>query len=729
MPVKFDGLTPVVDFQAILPRGAKHREWLLWPALACKVSLPQRRPSPLNVFQLAALRLCQAGVRTPAQIESRLALPQELLALVLDQLRARGLVDAAHAPTAAGQRLLAGEEAPEPVAETGYVLIDSLSGALWPHLHRGSLPFVDAASTGNPDKVEFARGALGDGHRVKARFIRPRGTVEEPHPSPRELRRTAQRYAKRLRAYAPERRAAAAAEAAQALLPGQRVRLLGTAPEPVYVAVCLFHISGSEQQAWLATDPCGFGDGRVLRDAITRMARENDFGLRRILQKLSGDAWHVDESELAHTVLQARLQALQRVRGRCGAALDLLPPRLLELLSDADRRLEDVPRGGAAATRRIEDFVGIAYESVESLFGWMVRLYPDRALLQALLQDAQPNVTRLAGIAAGLGLDVPREAMFLLAVKRSAVKGAIVDGNVKLQPCLAACLLAAHGQPRHPLRVLAARQPQALTFLARLNQARNAGAHDGRALPTLAQAQALDAGLYALLRGMFGVPEAESPAAASTQAFTDVALRIRARAEHDAQSCLGIEAFPDVLVRLVDLFESLIQARTLAATPNAGPLIPGSLRDVSVRATIVLEAAVRELERVAPAGRLSGGISHYDRRANAALAIEAARAAGFALDQAGGLPQELTHANPKGIRIGARGGTLSSRVLVLLLAVPEPAEPVRQLARESPSWLLDVGGVVQLRGHGDTDGLDASHIEPLHAMTIRALQAVLDVLN
>jgi hypothetical protein len=171
-------------------------------------------------------------------------------------------------------------------------------------------------------------------------------------------------------------------------------------------------------------------------------------------------------------------------------------------------------------------------------------------------------------------------------------------------------------------------------------------------------------------------------------------------------------------VRLVDLFESLIQARTLAATPNAGPLIPGSLRDVSVRATIVLEAAVRELERVAPAGRLSGGISHYDRRANAALAIEAARAAGFALDQAGGLPQELT-----------RGGTLSSRVLVLLLAVPEPAEPVRQLARESPSWLLDVGGVVQLRGHGDTDGLDASHIEPLHAMTIRALQAVLDVLN
>lgn len=730
MPIQFDNMTPVLDFQAVLPKDAKHNRWILWPTLAYKVSLPQRRPSPLNPFQLAVLRLCQAGMRTPAQIEARLALPQELIALVLDQLRARRLVDGAHGPTEAGLQLLAGEDAPEPVAEAGYVLVDAYSKALWPYLHRGSLPFVDVESTDTPDRVSFIHGTIGRGRSVNARFIKPTDAVEPVRLSARELQRAAVRHARRLRTFAAERGDAMASRAAQALAPGQRVTLLGTAPEPVYVAACLYHQSESAQQAFLVTDPCGFGDGRQLRENIARMAREENSVLGGILRKLSGDAWHVDEAELAYIVQQGRQLAMQRVRRHCGDAVDLLPPLVLQRLADADRRLEDVQRAGAAATRKIEDFVGVVYEALENLFGWLVQMYADPALLKALHPDARPNVALLEGLAAGIGLEVPEEAAFLLAVKRSAVKGAIFDGTRKLQPCLAACLLAASKERRHPLRVLAARQPQALAFLARLNRARNAGSHDGTALPTLVEAQALNEELYALLRGLFGASaEQASAAEQELQQFTDVALRIRARAEQDAASCLGIESHPDIFVRLVDVHEAAIHARTLAAREDAAPLVADSVRDLAVRACIVLETGMRALEHGVQPGKLITGITYYDRHANAALAVSAAQSIGFALDQHGGLPQVLTHADPTRILAARPGTTLSSRVLALLLAAPGPADPLRLLAQENPGWLVDVARVVEVRGHGDMVGLDASHVEPLQSMTVRAVQTVLDVLN
>lgn len=731
MPIMFDSMTPVLDFQAAIPKGAKHKRWLLWPALAYKVLLPQRRASPLNLFQLVVLRLCVAGVRTPAQIEARLALPQELIVVVLDQLRGRRLVDDAGCPSPRGMGLLADEDAPQPAPESGYVLVDAHGQTLWPHLHRGSLPFVDVEPEGQAERVTFTRGSVGNGHTVHARPIRPSGAINPVRPSARELQRAAQRHARRLRDFAGQRPNVATNQAAQALMQGERVTLLATAPEPVYVAVCLFHQADSAQQAWMVTDPCGFGDGRLVREEILRMAREGRFGLDHDLQRLSGDAWHVDQGELAHVLLQGRQQAMQRVLRRCGDAAQQLPPNVLERLFDADRRLLKAHNSAVGTTSKIENFIAVAYEAVEHWLDWLVQLYRDPSLLSALKPDAQPNIALLAALAEEIGLQVSPEVTSLLAVKRSAVKGVICNGNRTLQPSLAACLLAAKVEPRHPLRVLAARVPGMLGFLARLRQARNSGSHDGSALPTLAQAQELNEELYAMLRGLFGAAAGEAtPAQKELQQATDVYLRMRARAEQDAMSSPGIEAYPDLFIRMVEMHEAAIEARTLAGGNAEATAVAASVRDLSVRACIALEAALREVERGVREGPLVAGLSHYDRKANAALAVAAARGIGFALDPAGGLPQALTHAQPSRVQSAARrGSTLSARLMNLLLGAAGPAEPLRALAQECPSWLLDVGEVIDLRGHGDREDLEAGHIEQLETQAIKAVQAVLNVLN
>lgn len=729
MAPKFDAMTPVVDFGASPHHyGAREMRWLLWPALAYKVLLPQRPVSQLNAFQLAVLALCGAGVRSQQEIATRLQLHPELVAAVRDQLGARGFLGEGGAPSPDGLRMLAGEAESQPAAEAGYVLFDAIEQSLWPRLHRGSLPFAEVDAGRLEHTLILLRGTPGNRRKETARIVFPPGVAELATPSARDLQRAARLHARRVRIHAAEAGAAVLQGPARPLEAQERITLLATAPEPVWVAACIFHTAEARQRALLVTDPCGLGVSDLLRSGIQRLVRERVDGFDKMLGKLAGAAWQVDEDELALSLRQGHNQALQRVRQRCGAAIDLLPADVVQGLAAAARRLDEAGNAGAGATRKIEDFTGIAYDAVERLFGWLVSLYADLTLLAALDIDAAPNVPLLASLARQIGFDTPHEAMSLLRVRRSTVLGVIKHGNKDLASQLAACLLAAARHNQHPLRMLAARQPDALALLVRLKRARNPASHAGALVPTMAGANALWEDVFAVLRALVGA--AAEPSAAPVAAVGpagDLHIRMRATAEHMANRCAGIDEWPAVRARLVDMHAAAVQARTL---PPDSEFMPSALRDLAVSASTVLEEVMAALSAPALPLRLVGGLSH-DRRSNAEMIVRAARLAGFALNPQGGLSTELTHAGFDGIRAAAeaRPSSLQASVAALLLAEPHPAAPMLALARRAPEWLLDLGRIVEMRGHGNVGALGVADAEPLEKNTAALVEAALDIMS
>ena len=98
------------------------------------------------------------------------------------------------------------------------------------------------------------------------------------------------------------------------------------------------------------------------------------------------------------------------------------------------------------------------------------------------------------------------------------------------------------------------------------------------------------------------------------------------------------------------------------------------------------------------------------------------------------LPQSFTHAKAQRIRRAARGQgeTLSARVSAQVLAASQqPEHPLRELAKRAPSLLLDIGRLVDARGHGDevprwVTAAVAEDIKETVANTVRTVIEVID---
>jgi hypothetical protein len=194
---------------------------------------------------------------------------------------------------------------------------------------------------------------------------------------------------------------------------------------------------------------------------------------RSCLRRSLVEAWHVDEGDLALYLAEATKAATERVQRRLGDAAKLLPSDVVARLADADVRLE-----GAQTAKPIEDFLGNAYAALESVFGWMVSLYPDPSLLTALGHDA-PRTRRCSDESPSRSASMSSERTLpLLSVTRGVVKGAICFGNKTLPGRLAAALLAAQRNGDHPLATLGAREPGALEFFAQIGKLRIDASHD-----------------------------------------------------------------------------------------------------------------------------------------------------------------------------------------------------------------------------------------------------------
>ncbi|MGQ9371731.1 hypothetical protein [Azospirillum sp. ST 5-10] len=729
MPPVFDRTTPVVDFGATSsPLKREARRWLVWPALAYKVLLPSRGNPPFNVFQRAVLDMCRAGVRDVEEISRRLALPLDLVGFVMDQLLGIGMLDEAHAPTPRALRLMSGDDEPSKVEDAGYVFVDGIDGRrVWPRVHRGSLPIVDAEF--EQANASFKRGTPGNPEPVLAKVIWPGTGARSIAPSAYEAQRAARRHARRVRAF---RREASLDGDAEDILDGLKsggLRVVDVEPEPIFVASYVFLPKDARQRSWLVTDPLGLGVSDVLRPGVTKLAKEGKHGLAELLEKVAGQAWHVDEGDFALYLAEATKAATERVERRLGGAAKLLPTDVLARLADADVRLE-----GARTAKPIEDFLGNAYAALESVFGWLVALYPDPSLFSVLGHDAPENAPLLRRVAEQVGFAVPQRTLPLLSVTRGVVKGAICFGNKTLPGRLAAALLAAQRNGDHPLATLGAREPDALEFFAEISRLRIDASHDTSAVPSAEVAVEMRDRLFAVLCALVGAGPADVGTSASEPSWgADLLLRVRARAEQVSEGYPGLTDRPNLRTRVIEMHHTALIVKLLAASAATAPEnLSTRARDAVVALTIAMEAAFAELEAEAPTPASIAQMISNDREQNAARLASAAVAVGFDVEASGQLPKVLTHAKANRIRRAAQGHgeTLSARVAAQLLVAHQRADhPLREVAKRVPTALLDVGRLVEARGHGDDVLVTAAEVAEIETMVANDIRAMLETID
>lgn len=733
----FDRATPVVDFGATSsPLRRDARRWLVWPALAYKVLLPSRGNPPFNVFQRAALDMCRAGVRDVEEISRRVALPSDLVGFVMGQLLGIGMLDEGHAPTQRALRLMNEDDEPSEVEDAGYVFVDGVDGRrVWPRVHRGSLPIVDAEF--EQSQARFQRGTPGHPEQVFANVVWPGTEARPAAPSAYEAQKAARHHARRVRAFRREVSRGGDTEDVLDGLKSGGLRVVDVEPEPIFVASYVFLPKDARQRSWLVTDPLGLGVSDVLRPGVTRLARDGKHGVAELLEKVAGQAWHVDEGDLALYLVEATKAATERVEHRLGEAAKLLPADVLARLAEADVRLE-----GAKTAKPIEDFLGNAYAALESVFDWLVSLYPDPRLLSALGYNGPENAQLLRRVAEQVGFTASQGTLPLLSVTRGKVKGAIgftkpsgeYVKNKDLRGGLAAALLAAQSDHNHPLATLGARNPDALEFFAQIGRLRIDASHDTAAVPSAEVAVEMRDRLFAVLRALVGAGAVDVDTDISEPTWgADLLLRVRARAELASERYPGLAERPNVRTRVIEMHHAALLVKLLAASAaTASETLSTRARDAVVAFTIAMEAACAEIETEASTLVSVAKTISNDREQNAAQLASAAVAVGFDVEASGQLPRALTHAEANRIRRAAQGHgeTLSASVAAHLLAAHHAAgHPLREIAKRVPSLLLDVGRLVEARGHGDDVIVTAAEVAELEAMVGNDVRAMLEAID
>ena len=724
----FDRSTPVVDFgDTTSSRSWGARQWILWPAYAYKVLIPSRGNPPFNVFQRVVLDMCRGGIHDPVQISNCLGFNSpDLFSAVLDQLQSIDALDSRFALTERAKRILADEADVPDVEDVGYVFVDAYSRQLWPRVHRGGLPLISA----DMDKFhpELSRGDEGSPEIVKATELRPVRSGLPDEPSAFNVQRAARHHARRVRVFGREQSQSGSTSRTTDRLIAQKVKLLGTEPELVYVAAAIFMRKDARQSSWFVTDPCGLGVSEVLRAGIMKLANEGKHDVKKMLERLTGEETHVDMDDLADYYVEENRIAASRVAEKLGEAANLLPTNVLEQLETADGKSQ------SKNVKDIERFYANAFAAIEGTFSWLVSLHPDTNVLAALAPEASNNEHLLRQIAERLGFISSDKTKVLFRTSRGAVKGALCNGNKTLPGCLAATLLAANASNQHPLATLAAKDPNALLFLAEFKRRRDLASHNTSAKFS-GDAMQLRNDLFNFFRHLVGSNAADEVAPGMGVSWgSDMFLRIRSQAVHGIESSYpGLDEHQNLHCRMIEMREALLVVDILSRSGmQRQDILKARLTDLIGASTIVMEAIFAELEERAPSLSSTAQAISDDLDKNATLIVEAASALGFYLNEEGRLPRALTHMKSDFIRQAANGkaNSLQATVAVQVLSANKQKDhPLRDIARASPGFLLHLGRLVDERKHGDDVSVATDEAKEIVKLLESDIQLVLEIIH
>lgn len=312
---------------------------------------------------------------------------------------------------------------------------------------------------------------------------------------------------------------------------------------------------------------------------------------------------------------------------------------------------------------------------------------------------------RVSQVAASLGFEVPPLGF------RPIFKGKFddyVSQKSEMETVLAIALIQAASNQEHPLHALAASHPDFIVRLRVLNSDRGRQAHRGRA--TLVSDVELDSDAFmreavsTLLPGIRFAPEM-----AATPSDSQTELLLEART-----SLLGAFSYQSFAKLGPETQNALIDAEKFWLVAVDGD----NAREFVLNLYAALQGVLRGfLGESAPLG--------LAERDYTTAAGDRARKAGL-----GDLPTGIASVNPRRIREALDGKDLSVGASVVALLLTGDESRLTTLARSQPTFLVDVGGIQDRRGHGNEPiPMSRAGAKKLRRTAITMLTTLLDLTN
>ncbi len=475
-PLLLYGLRPHAD-----PGGRNDRVWLGWPAWAFRVVAPEFRSRRLNALQKAVLGVLRASRLTEAALGKRLGIHRELAAVVVADLQGQQRVDKDWKVTRDGIRLLEAEAAESAKLVPAWMFRDALSGDLLPF----AAPTLEHARTvpneeGSP---VLDLGSTGSPWQQRPWTLRaPRDAFPEM-PVPAEILKAARQSQRSHRLWQQVGTHKDDDLDEPNVETGQLDRLtsIEEEPRPVYLVTFLYTPRGEESDGdWHVCEFFGRGHDPSLRPSVIKAAK-SDQNLARLLDRRLFTFTRHGDLEGFQTATKEREQRARRLLARVlTIGIENYSAVATPLRETLDAYLEwrDVGDVGAARLRR--HVLMECRRTLEALFTAVARSHPIGSVADLLShEDRALNETTLRGAAKELGLSSLPNALGRVSRGQVRAVSDYTDGW-RLRPLVAAILLRARGDAKHPLALAAKDAPNILERVERVAKHGGKAAHEDR---------------------------------------------------------------------------------------------------------------------------------------------------------------------------------------------------------------------------------------------------------
>lgn len=519
------------DLESVLDYGPQlHRrglEWqqrfeILWPVHAWRIVVPVGERAKLDPLQRVVLRLRRAGLMEPEELATRVGVDPELVVHLAAELRDLGYLDDLGRVSEHGAFALEDLIPANRSLRTGWVFQEAVGGEWLPRFTT-ELNDIDV----EPDDRGFPlvrRGTRGD-PRLDPAFVVPALRPHADCPQANDILDLLRRHRRDLR-----RLKRAGTDLTPYLAPaGERLEGSPKGPEAYHLRTFVYvpHDLELEGQPWYVAEPFGFGASPLLRSLLESLRLEQDEGIRRRLDLITGVHLHQARSSWEAMNGLLREQAERIVdEGFPGTAVDAAEVRnaLVEAhvaLGSAQEAAKQTPPPALPASHiggHLRGALELALQALhrrsppgdawQRLFQRDLRTQLGKALRKRTLQEC--------GVAVGFpvlpsAVHSPSPGRVQEAAQRVEISN--------LRPKVAAFILAATSAPDHPLRRLAQAAPDWIIRADDLVDQANKAVHPtSRQRVTLEVVEGWAESALALCRELF---EAMAPAPVTANRRTE----------------------------------------------------------------------------------------------------------------------------------------------------------------------------------------------------------------
>ena len=654
---------------------------IAWPCHAFRVTLPVGRRGHLNIFEGTVLRLIGLARSDVGKLADTTCLDPDLIKFILLRLQDNGLVDETLELTEEAKKYIGLRENSSPAYESRIVFRELVGNQLLPVLLEDVLG-CEHLLQWDRYSAKIETGTTGNSKHIDVRIIQSNGHYATLPPSAAEVLAVFRQHQRLSRQYA---RFHGKAEANIVVQPGQ----INVVEDPeIYFLRCQVIIPAGGTD-FLVTDPFGYGCSALLEQAYRVLISTEPDEESRVLR--------LKEKAIIRRVGVDGQAPLTIDTNRISAEYPELR-RLFNSIRDLWQKCKvRVAPGDRSRDREVDlelnrqHLVQDIYSAVE----WALRYCLDRSRDESqchllTMGSRTTNAEILIKMAKSIGFHTDKLG-YLLNVAPERIRS-FEFGGTDMQALLAVAIASSYQSPFHPVRRLASVMPDWLLFIKNLKRVRDPAAHGestGIVLADLEKFQAVMCVAIDIILpdvgGKLGLVTDKTPR--DDDRNMEYEARIVARISLDR--IFGVQGFKLMSGNIANL---------LIGVERNALLLPAD-KDVEVGNLVgdLCSALQSAIHQVATDFRSPINISAATMISRAR---ECAATAGFSLE-GGGLPRSLATVKHDLIEqtLSGLSSSLGASTIALLLVAPK--QWLERAALRLPDYLIHIGKLIDLRGHGN----------------------------